>query len=83
MQWPLSSQSHGSFLRENKCFFLLLIKLHAFSAFFPLLVILHFVQLFFYNILISREWFVATLFGNSLWLVAIAYYVYITFLGYS
>jgi hypothetical protein len=68
---------------ERTNVFLLLIKLHAFSAFFPLLVILHFVQLFFYNILISREWFVATLFGNSLWLVAIAYYVYITFLGYS
>ncbi len=53
-----------------------------FSAFFPLLVILHFVQLFFYSILISRPWFIATLFGNTLWLVAIGYYLYITFLGY-
>ena len=52
------------------------------SAFFPLLVILHFVQLFFYSILISRPWFLATLFGNSLWLVALGYYLYITFLGY-
>ena len=54
-----------------------------FSAFFPLLVILHFVQLFFYHILISQDWFVATLFGNSLWLIALMYYVYINFLGYN
>merc|ERR1719445_1132903 len=52
------------------------------NAFFPLLVILHFVQLFFYSILISQPWFIATLFGNTLWLVAIGYYLYITFLGY-
>ena len=54
-----------------------------FSAFFPLLVILHFVQLFFYHVLISQNWFVATLFGNSLWLIALIYYVYINFLGYN
>jgi len=53
------------------------------NAFFPLLVILHFVQLFFYHILISQDWYVATLFGNSLWLVALIYYVYINFLGYN
>jgi hypothetical protein len=29
MQWPLTSQLHGSFLKENKCFFSLWIKLHA------------------------------------------------------
>jgi len=52
------------------------------NAFFPLLVILHFVQLFFYSILISQPWFFATIFGNSLWLVALGYYLYITFLGY-
>ena len=52
------------------------------SAFFPLLVILHFIQLFFYSILISQPWFIATLFGNLLWLIAIGYYLYITFLGY-
>ena len=39
-----------------------------FSAFFPLLVILHFIQLFFYSILISKPWFISTLFGNTLWL---------------
>ena len=27
--------------------------------------------------------FVATLLGNSLWVVALSYYIYITFLGYS
>ena len=27
--------------------------------------------------------FVATLLGNSLWLLALSYYIYITFLGYS
>merc|ERR1719328_692558 len=52
------------------------------NAFFPLLVILHFVQLFFYSILISQPWFISTLFGNVSWLVAIGYYLYITFLGY-
>lgn len=52
------------------------------NAFFPLLVILHFIQLFFYSILISQPWFIATLFGNVLWLIAIGYYLYITFLGY-
>lgn len=53
------------------------------NAFFPILVILHFVQLFFYGILISKPWFFATLFGNTLWLVALGYYIYITFLGYN
>ena len=43
----------------------------------------HFVQLFFYHVLISQSWFVATLFGNSLWLIALIYYVYINFLGYN
>ena len=56
--------------------------LFLYSAFFPLLVILHFIQLFFYSILISQPWFIATLFGNLLWLIAIGYYLYITFLGY-
>lgn len=53
------------------------------NAFFPILVILHFVQLFVYHIFIEREWFVSTWFGNTLWLIALGYYVYITFLGYS
>lgn len=53
------------------------------NAFFPPLVLLHFFQLFFYNGLISHEWFISRFLGNTFWLVAILYYMYITFLGYS
>ena len=53
------------------------------NAFFPLLVILHFVQLFFYHLVINRDALLSTFVGNSLWLVALGYYIYITFLGYS
>jgi len=53
------------------------------NAFFPILIILHFVQLFVYHILIEKDWFVSTWFGNTLWLIALGYYIYITFLGYS
>ena len=31
----------------------------------------------------ERDWFISTMFGNTLWLVALGYYIYITFLGYS
>lgn len=34
-------------------------------------------------VLISQDWYSATLFGNTLWLIAVGYYVYINFLGYS
>ncbi|XP_017777533.1 PREDICTED: protein unc-50 homolog [Nicrophorus vespilloides] len=53
------------------------------NAFFPPLIILHFCQLFFYNGLISHEWFASRFLGNTFWLIAICYYIYITFLGYS
>ncbi|XP_076351392.1 unc50 RNA binding protein isoform X2 [Tachypleus tridentatus] len=53
------------------------------NAFFPLLIILHFFQLFFYHVLIRHDWFISRLFGNTLWFIAIGYYIYITFLGYS
>jgi len=53
------------------------------NAFFPILIILHFVQLFVYHILIEKDWFISTWFGNTLWLIALGYYIYITFLGYS
>ncbi|XP_071495345.1 protein unc-50 homolog [Diadema antillarum] len=33
--------------------------------------------------LIDRDWFFSTLLGNTLWLIALGYYIYITFLGYS
>lgn len=53
------------------------------NATFPPLILLHFVMLLFYKVLFSQEWFIARLLGNGLWLLAISYYVYITFLGYN
>jgi hypothetical protein len=53
------------------------------NAFFPILIVLHFIQLFFYHAVISGDGYVAAIFGNALWMVALGYYVYITFLGYS
>uniref|UniRef100_A0A803KAM0 Unc-50 homolog n=2 Tax=Xenopus tropicalis TaxID=8364 RepID=A0A803KAM0_XENTR len=53
------------------------------NAFYPLLVILHFIQLFFINHVILSGWFIGYFVGNTLWLIAIGYYIYITFLGYS
>lgn len=34
-------------------------------------------------VLISQDWYSATFVGNTLWLIAVGYYVYINFLGYS
>ncbi|XP_016060386.1 PREDICTED: protein unc-50 homolog isoform X2 [Miniopterus natalensis] len=53
------------------------------NAFYPLLVILHFIQLLFINHVILTDTFIGYLVGNTLWLIAIGYYIYITFLGYS
>ncbi|XP_033100327.1 protein unc-50 homolog, partial [Anneissia japonica] len=53
------------------------------NAFFPMLIILHVIQPLLYTPLISYDYFLSTLCGNSLWLVAMGYYVYITFLGYT
>lgn len=53
------------------------------NAFYPPLIILHFIQLFFYNAIINHEWFFSRFLGNTLWLAAVCYYVYITFLGYN
>jgi len=53
------------------------------NAFFPFLIILHVVQVFFYHVLIGNDWWISRLFGNTLWFIALAYYIYITFLGYS
>ncbi|XP_059170542.1 protein unc-50 homolog [Physella acuta] len=53
------------------------------NAFFPLLLILHFFQLPFLNYVINKDMFFSRFFGNTLWLLAIGYYIYITFLGYS
>ncbi|CAD5120451.1 DgyrCDS9021 [Dimorphilus gyrociliatus] len=51
------------------------------NAFFPLLMILHLFQLPF--LAFMNHNFLSLLFGNTLWLFAIGYYVYISFLGYS
>lgn len=53
------------------------------NAFFPVLMILHCVQLVLINPLIAKDWFVSVLIGNTFWLVALGYYIYITFLGYN
>ncbi|CAH1777681.1 unnamed protein product [Owenia fusiformis] len=53
------------------------------NAFFPLLMILHVLQLVFLHPIINKEYFIGTLLGNTMWLFAIGYYIYITFLGYS
>ncbi|XP_076264628.1 unc50 RNA binding protein [Rhynchophorus ferrugineus] len=52
------------------------------NAFFPPLILLHFVLLIFYNLFLHHEGALSVIFGNSFWLAAAIYYVYITFLGY-
>eukprot|EP00053_Salpingoeca_punica_P003696 m.44725 g.44725 ORF g.44725 m.44725 type:complete len:252 (+) comp12359_c0_seq2:243-998(+) len=52
------------------------------NAFFPLLVILHVLQLFLIKF-IEHDWLISTIIADTLWLVAISYYMYITFLGYQ
>ncbi|XP_039196552.1 protein unc-50 homolog isoform X1 [Crotalus tigris] len=53
------------------------------NAFYPLLVILHFIQLFFIHYVILSASSLGYFVGNTFWLVAISYYIYVTFLGYS
>ncbi|XP_032676062.1 protein unc-50 homolog [Odontomachus brunneus] len=53
------------------------------NAVFPPLIILHILQLFVYNALINGDTFSARFIGNTLWFIAIIYYIYITFLGYA
>ncbi|WAQ99049.1 UNC50-like protein, partial [Mya arenaria] len=53
------------------------------NAYFPLVMILHLFQLPFLNTVIIDGGFFGRIFGNTLWLLAISYYIYITFLGYS
>jgi hypothetical protein len=59
------------------------------NAFFPPLIILHIFQFVFYWVFhmrlgdSSHGWFLGLLVGNSFWVVALGYYFYITFLGYS
>lgn len=56
------------------------------NAFFPPLMLLHFVLIILHGLVWdpSVRWqFHSYFLGNSLWLIAIAYYIYITFLGYN
>jgi len=52
------------------------------NAFFPSLFVLHVVLPLFYGV-IDHPYFFSRLLGNTLWCVAIVYYIYITFLGYT
>ena len=51
------------------------------NAFFPLLVLLHLVQLIYLPFRYDSFW--GRFIGNTVWLGALIYYFYITFLGYS
>lgn len=52
------------------------------NAFFPFLLLVHAVQLPFLSFLVLRS-ALAVFLGNSCWLTATSYYLYVTFLGYS
>ena len=52
------------------------------NAFTPLLLILHGLLLC-VSKLVCQHYIASALLGNSLWVLAILYYIYITFLGYS
>ena len=42
-----------------------------------------FLKIFCISALISQDYFFSRFVGNTFWLVAVSYYVYITFLGYA
>ncbi|KAG9066153.1 Protein unc-50 [Linnemannia hyalina] len=52
------------------------------NAFMPVIVLLYIIQLVFMKILLKDAW-ICTLLGNTLYMTAIVYYCYITFLGYN
>jgi len=53
------------------------------NAFLPLIIVLHVFQLPFVMTLINHNWYVSAIIGNTFWLIAISYYFYILFLGFS
>jgi hypothetical protein len=53
------------------------------NALFPLLVLLHGVMILLYHAVIGHNWTISMVLGNTLWLAALGYYIYITFLGFS
>jgi len=52
------------------------------NSFFPLFLILYVLQFFLMPVL-SKELWVCLFIGNTMYIIAIIYYCYITFLGYS
>ncbi|EGD73119.1 hypothetical protein PTSG_04832 [Salpingoeca rosetta] len=52
------------------------------NSFFPLFVTLHVVQILLVGV-VTKPWFLSVVLANTLWLIALTQYVYITFLGYS
>eukprot|EP00043_Microstomoeca_roanoka_P000973 m.30270 g.30270 ORF g.30270 m.30270 type:complete len:258 (+) comp10591_c0_seq1:258-1031(+) len=52
------------------------------NAFFPLFVTLHVVQIILIKAVL-QPWFLSVVLADTLWLLALAQYCYITFLGYS
>lgn len=53
------------------------------NAFLPLLIILHIFQLPFLMTVIDHDWYASAILSNTFWLVAISYYFYNLFLGFS
>ncbi|KAL1925727.1 uncharacterized protein VTP21DRAFT_610 [Calcarisporiella thermophila] len=52
------------------------------NAFFPVFLILYVIQFFFMGLLLRRGW-ISLFVGNTMYLVAVIYYFYVTFLGYN
>ncbi|EEB07801.1 UNC-50 family protein [Schizosaccharomyces japonicus yFS275] len=53
-----------------------------FNAFFPVFVFIYTIQLFMAPFFLQDKW-ISLYFGNTLYLLAICYYFYLTFLGYQ
>lgn len=53
------------------------------NAFFPMLIFLHVIMPITYSHLIDYDAMLPRFFGNSIWFLAVVYYIYITFLGYT
>ncbi|KAG0210415.1 Protein unc-50 [Mortierella sp. GBA30] len=52
------------------------------NAFMPVIVLLYIIQMVFMKVLLKDFW-ICSLLGNTLYMTAIVYYCYITFLGYN
>lgn len=52
------------------------------NGYFVIVLIIYLIQLFLYPLLVKDEW-ICTLFGNTLYVVALLHYVHVTYLGYA